>query len=88
MLLSIKALAITCGSLWGGMMLVVGFVNLAVPAYGSAFLPGMSSVYPGFRASGTFVDVLISTIYALTDGVLGGFFFGWLYNSFARSSAG
>jgi len=84
MRLSVKGLAISFGLLWGGMMLVVGLANLAAPSYGASFLHGMSSVYPGFRASGTFPDVLVGTGYALVDGGLGGFFFGWLYNLFAR----
>jgi len=82
---SLKALAIACGLLWGGLLLVVGLANLAVPTYGSAFLQGMSSVYPGFRASGTFADILVGTGYALIDGALGGLVFGWLYNFIART---
>ena len=84
MRLSLKALAITCGLLWGGLLLVVALANLVAPTYGSAFLHDMSSVYPGFHASGTFVDVLVGTGYALIDGAVGGICFGWLYNVFAR----
>jgi hypothetical protein len=83
MQLSLKALAIAFGLLWGGLLLAVGLANLAAPAYGLAFLHGMSSVYPGFHASGRLGDVLVGTGYALIDGALGGFFFGWLYNSFS-----
>lgn len=82
--LSVKALSIVFGLLWGGAMLAVGLANLAAPSYGLAFLRGMSSIYPGFHASRTFADVLVGTGYALVDGALGGFFFGWLYNFFAR----
>ncbi len=84
MKLSLKALAITFGLLWGGLLLVVGMANLVAPTYGSSFLHGMSSVYPGFHASGRFADVLVGTGYALIDGALAGLVFGWLYNFFAR----
>ena len=83
MKLSLRALAITTAMLWGGCLLVVGVLNLVTPPYGAAFLQGMSSVYPGFRAAGTFGDVLVGTAYALVDGAFGGLLFGWLYNVFA-----
>lgn len=43
----------------------------------SAFLHVMSSVYPGFQASGTFLDVLTGTVYGLADGAAAGFLLGW-----------
>lgn len=84
MQLSWKALAIAFGVTWGGLLLLVGMVNMATPTYGTAFLQGISSVYPGFHASGSLTDVLVGTVYGLIDGAIGGAFFGWLYNSFAR----
>lgn len=86
MRLSITSLAITMGLLWGGGLLCVGLLNLASASYGAAFLHGMSSVYPGFHASRTPLDVLVGTCYALLDGAIGGFLFGWLYNAFAPPS--
>ncbi len=82
MKLSVKSLAIVSASLWGGGALFVGLVNLAAPSYGAAFLQCVSSVYPGFHNSRTFVDILVGTGYALFDGAGGGALFGWLYNSF------
>lgn len=84
MQLSVKALSIVVGLLWGGAILAVGLSNLAAPSYGLAFLQGISSIYPGFHASRTFIDVLVGTGYALVDGAVGGLVFGWLYNFFAR----
>jgi len=83
MQLSVKALTIVVAILWGGGMLFTGLVNLAVPSYGVECLKLMSSVYPGFHASGTLVDVLVGTGYGLVDGAIAGFLFGWLYNFFA-----
>ena len=88
MRLSIKALAVAAALLWGGGVLFVGLVNLAAPSYGTIFLQCMSSVYPGFHNSRTFIDVLVGTAYALVDGVVAGLLFGWLYNLFAGRYAG
>ncbi len=82
MTLSIKSLAITSALLWGGGVLFVALVNLAVPSYGTAFLQCVSSGYPGFHNSRHFLNVLVGTGYALFDGAVGGALFGWLYNSF------
>jgi len=68
MRLSIGEGAIAFALLWGGLLLVVGLINLAVPISGSVFSHEMSSVDPGF---GTLADVLVGTDSA-ADGVLGG----------------
>ena len=83
MTVSVRSLAIVSALLWGGGVLFVGLVNLAAPSYGTAFLQCVSSVYPGFHDSRTFLDVLVGTGYALFDGAVGGALFGWLYNSFS-----
>jgi hypothetical protein len=83
MKLSIRALMITLAILWGGCLLVVGSLNAVTPSYGTAFLQLVSSVYPGFHATGTFGDVIVGTVYALVDGAICGLVFGWLYNAFA-----
>jgi hypothetical protein len=83
MRLSLRALALTFGLLWGGAMLCVGVTNLIAPGYGMDFLKAMSSVYPGFEASRTALDVVVGTVYGLLDGAFGGALLGWLYNTFA-----
>jgi hypothetical protein len=88
MVLSVRSLAITSALLWGGGVLFVGLVNLAAPSYGTAFLQCLSSVYPGFHDSRTFLNVLVGTGYALFDGAAGGALFGWLYNIFSGDSRG
>jgi hypothetical protein len=84
MRLSIKSLAFTCALLWGGALLTVGLINLAVPTYGLDFLRGMSSVYPGYHPSRSLLEVLIGAGYGVIDGAIGGLVFGWLYNLFVR----
>ena len=83
MQLSAKAMALTIALLWGGSVLLVGLMNLASPTYGIYFLSLTSSIYPGFHVSRTVGDVLVGTSYAVVDGGIGGFLFGWLYNVFA-----
>jgi hypothetical protein len=85
--LSVKALAIVSALLWGGGILCVGLVHLASPSYGSSFLEGISSIYPGFHGTRSLGDVLVGTAYGLIDGGFGGFFFGWLYNLFAKRAS-
>jgi hypothetical protein len=80
MQLSIRALAVASGLLWGGAILLVGLINLAGVHYGTAFLQMISSIYPGFHASRSLGDVLTGTVYGLVDGALGGLFLAWLYN--------
>lgn len=87
MRLSIKALATTSALVWGGCLFCVGLAHLIVASYGVMFLDVMSSVYPGFHASGTVADLIVGTAYALVDGAVGGAIFGWLYNVFARGTA-
>lgn len=86
MKLSIRALTFAAALLWGGCVLILGLINLAVPTYGTALLGLVSSIYPGFHNSRTFVDVVVGTGYAMIDGGLGGLVFGWLYNVFSGST--
>ncbi len=86
MKLSIKGLALSAGIVWGGCILMLGLVNLAVPSYGTAVLAWASSIYPGFHNSRTFIDVLVGTGYGLVDAGIGGAIFGWLYNCFSGSA--
>lgn len=85
MRLSAKAMAIVSAIFWGACILLVGLINLAAPAYGVNFLRGLSSVYPGFHASRTVLDVLVGTGYGIVDGAVGGYLFAALYNVFVPS---
>jgi hypothetical protein len=77
---NIGALALAIGLFWGGSILLVGVSNLMWPGYGSAFLQLVASIYPGYKASATFGQVIIGTLYGLVDGAIGGALFAWLYN--------
>ena len=82
MQLSAKAVAIASAIFWGAGILLIGLINLAAPAYGVNFLHGLSSVYPGFHASRTVLDVLVGSGYGIVDGAVGGYLFAVLYNFF------
>ena len=87
MRLSMKGMIAASALLWGGCILFLGLLNLAMPTYAMNFLQAISSVYPWFHASRTFGDVIIGTIDALIDGAVAGFLFAWLYNTFSGHAA-
>jgi hypothetical protein len=82
MRLSAKAVASVSAILWGASILLVGLIILAAPSYGDNFLHALSSVYPGFHASRTVLDVLAGTGYGILGGAVGGYLFAVLYNFF------
>ena len=84
MKLDISALALTCGLIWGGAVLVVAVANQLWSPYGGALLNLAASIYPGYHPSGGVGSVVTGTAYALVDGGVGGAIFAWLYNSLAR----
>lgn len=80
---NIKALALACAILSGCAVLAVTLVNLACPSYGQGFLEMMAGCYPGYHANHTLIQVVIGSVYAAADGLIGGAVFGWLYNRLA-----
>ncbi|NIR46375.1 MAG: hypothetical protein GWN99_18190 [Gemmatimonadetes bacterium] len=83
MKLSIRAVSLAFGIVWGAAVLLVGLAHLIWPGYGSAFLALLESIYPGYDVGG-FGSVIVGTLYALVDGAVGGAVFAWLYNRLAR----
>ena len=84
MRISLKAISLSSAILWGLVMLLVGFLHMAVPSYGADFLRMMSSVYPGADTAPTFGRVILGTIYGFIDGAIGGCVFGLLYGAFVH----
>ena len=82
--LDAKALAYASAALCGGSTFLVGLVNLSSPRYGRDFLEVLASIYPGYTAERTLESVLVGTGYALIDGAVGGWLFGWLYNRLVK----
>jgi hypothetical protein len=87
MKIDIKAMALTWAILWGAIVLLMAAANLICGSYGHNFLEMLSSWYPGYHATRTVVELLIVTVYAFFDGLIGGAVFGWIYNRFARSAS-
>jgi hypothetical protein len=87
MRLSMKGLTIASGIIWASGILIVGILNILFPEYGGDFLKLMASVYPGYKAAGTIVDLIVGTLYALLDGAAAGFIFALLYNAFAGKAS-
>jgi len=83
MRVSLKAIALSSGILWGGAMLFVGLLHMADPSYGAGFLQIMSSVYPGADKTPSLGPVLLGTLYGFADGGVAGLLFGLLYRAFA-----
>ena len=81
MRLSLKAMAIAAGLVWGGAILCVGLINLVDPSYGMSFIQMTSSVYPWFHASRTIGNVVIGSVDGLIDGAIAGLVFALLYNA-------
>ena len=85
MRLSTKALSSVSALLWGGSILVLCLLHLAMPNYGTGFLDGVGSIYPGFHGGRSLADALVGTGYAIVDGGIGGFVLAWLYNAFTHA---
>jgi hypothetical protein len=84
MKLDTRAFALSCALIWGGALLLVGLMNLIWAGYGQAFLEGIGSIYIGYHATRSIVEVLLLTVYATVDGFVGGAVLGWLYNRLAK----
>jgi len=81
---SIKALALTTGSLWALSVLLLGLINLMWPSYGTSAIGLLQSLYPGYAHTSGFVGVIVGTLYAGIDGAIAGAVFAWLYNRVAK----
>jgi len=82
MRLSIRGLTIAGAIFGGGMLFIVGAIDVIFGGYGVALLQVADSVYPGYTYGGGFGSVIIGTLYAALDGAVAGALFGWLYNLF------
>ncbi len=81
MKLSVRALAIACGALWGGAVLTVGLINLFKPSYGRKFLKTVASVYPVYEANGSGTQVAVGSAIAFADGAISGALAAVVYNA-------
>lgn len=82
MKLNVKAAAVSVALFWGAVMFLMALANLRWPSYGQACLDLIASVYPGYKATASFSQVVVGTLYALLDGAVCGLVLAWLYNRF------
>src|SRR2546430_3600350 len=87
MRLNITAMSMASGLLWGASILIIAAANLIWPGYGQAFLQLCGSIFPGYRPGTGMGSVVIGTLYALVDGVIGGPSFGGFHNLFRAPKA-
>jgi len=77
MKLNVKALALTCGLLWGiGLIIITWWIMLFEGATGEITFLGR--IYIGYNISLT--GSLIGLLWGFFDGMIGGAIFAWLYN--------
>jgi len=86
MRLNVKAVALTGAIFWGGCVLLMCIANVIWAPYGGHFLEFLTSIYPGYQVSHTLGAILLVTVYAILDGLIGGAIFGWLYNRFVKAA--
>ena len=81
MKLNVTAAAITLALVWGVLaMFLTGVANLVSPPYGQEFLQAMASVYPGYKATASFGQVIVGTLYGMLDALVAGAILAWVYN--------
>ena len=87
-MISVRSLALTVGILWAAGVFLVGIGNLIWPTYGVAFLEIPRSIYPGYAHTTGLPGVVVGSLYALFDGMIGGAVFAWLYNGLRPKDRG
>jgi hypothetical protein len=77
MRLNTKALALTCGIIWGAMVFFATVWLLAF-GYGGEQIRTLDHFYFGYSFS--YVGAVIGAIWGFVDGAICGWVFAWLYN--------
>ena len=77
MKLSIKALGLSLGIVWGAAMFLLGLFVMWFN-WGAGMVDAMASLYIGYKA--TFLGSLIGGVWGFIDAGIGGVVIAWLYN--------
>ncbi len=75
-MLNVRAFAIAAAILWGGTMLLMGWI--ASSGYMLEWVELMSTVYLGYGPG--LIGAVVGALWGAVDGGIGGLFFAWLYN--------
>jgi hypothetical protein len=78
MKLNVKAVTISFALIWAASIFLVGLANLKWPNYGRVFLDCIASIYPGYKGTASFGQVIVGTLYGLVDAAIGGAVFAVL----------
>jgi hypothetical protein len=87
MKLNVIGLACALAVIWGAVIFLTGLGNLVSSTYGQEFLTVISSLYPGYKATASFGQVIIATVYGVVDAAIVGAVFAWVYNRVAARGA-
>jgi hypothetical protein len=87
MKLDVKALALASAIVWGACVFLVALVNLFCGSYGQHFLEFLSSFYIGYHATRSIPELILVTVYAFLDGLIGGAVLAWLYNRMVKTAS-
>ncbi len=82
MRLSVWGFSLASAITWALVVFFSAFANLFTEDYAGAFLTFLTSIYPGYTAEKTILQLIIATAYALVDGFVFGLVFSLFYNSF------
>ncbi len=83
MKLNVKAVALTCGIVWGlGLFFLTWWIIAFDGSTGEPTIIG--KVYRGYTISP--IGSLLGAVYAFFDGLIGGAIFAWLYNRIAGAT--
>jgi hypothetical protein len=78
--LSIKALGLAMGILWGAAMFFLGILNM-FSNWGSGIQQAMATLYIGYQP--TILGSIIGGIWGFFDCGIAGILLAWLYNKFS-----
>ena len=78
--LSVPALGVGIGAMWGVSVLFCGLT--AMFGWGAGIVAALSSLYVGYAAS--VPGALIGAVWAFADGFIGGAIIAWVYNRVAQ----
>ncbi len=79
--LSIKALGLSLGIIWGAMVLLMGLTSM-IFNYCTSWVLLLSTVYIGYDS--TILGSIVGAIWGFVDAGIGGILIAWLYNKFVK----
>lgn len=79
--IDVKAFGLSLGIVWGGGMVLLGFINMA-GVWGRGIEEIMATLYIGYKP--TFLGSIAGGIWGFFDAGIGGMIIAWLYNKLLK----